>query len=55
MNSVAARLNGMVCVIAGAASVLGQAVADRLAAEGATVVGLDVVEHAVGLFPSPPI
>ena len=35
-------------MIAGAASVIGQAVAERLAAEGATVVGIDRQEHAVG-------
>jgi NAD(P)-dependent dehydrogenase (short-subunit alcohol dehydrogenase family) len=43
-----ARLTGRVCVITGAASVIGQAVADRLRAEGATVVGVDVIDHAVG-------
>jgi NAD(P)-dependent dehydrogenase (short-subunit alcohol dehydrogenase family) len=42
------RLDGRVCVVNGAASVLGQAVADRFAREGGTVVGVDVLEHTVG-------
>jgi NAD(P)-dependent dehydrogenase (short-subunit alcohol dehydrogenase family) len=42
------RLQGKVCVITGAASVLGEAVAARLASEGATVVGVDHLDHAVG-------
>jgi NAD(P)-dependent dehydrogenase (short-subunit alcohol dehydrogenase family) len=37
-----------VCVITGAASALGEAVAERLASEGATVVGVDRRDHAVG-------
>ncbi len=48
MKSDEARLSGMVCVVAGAASVIGQAVAKRLAAEGALVVGLDRVTHTTG-------
>ena len=44
------RLAGKVCVVNGAASVIGQAVATRLATEGAVVAGVDQVEHAVGQF-----
>lgn len=36
------------CVIAGAAGVIGEATAERLRREGATVVGLDQKEHSVG-------
>lgn len=42
------RLEGKVCVIAGAASVIGRAVADRLISEGAVVVGIDQEEHTTG-------
>lgn len=42
------RLTGKVCVIAGAAGVIGEAVADRFRNEGGTVVGIDQREHAVG-------
>ena len=42
------RLVGKVCVIAGAASVIGQAVAKRLLREGAVVVGIDREQHQVG-------
>jgi NAD(P)-dependent dehydrogenase (short-subunit alcohol dehydrogenase family) len=42
------RLAGRVCVVNGAASVIGQAVAGRFASEGGVVVGVDQVEHAVG-------
>ena len=42
------RLAGQVCVVNGAASVIGQAVAERFASEGGVVVGVDQVEHAVG-------
>jgi NAD(P)-dependent dehydrogenase (short-subunit alcohol dehydrogenase family) len=42
------RLSGRVCVITGAAGGVGQATARRLTQEGATVVGVDLVEHAVG-------
>jgi NAD(P)-dependent dehydrogenase (short-subunit alcohol dehydrogenase family) len=42
------RLIEKTCVIAGAASAIGRAVADRLAGEGATVVGIDLAEHSVG-------
>jgi NAD(P)-dependent dehydrogenase (short-subunit alcohol dehydrogenase family) len=44
-----ARLEDKVCVITGAASPLAHAVANRLASEGAKVVGVDRREHAVGL------
>ena len=47
-DSTCRRLNGEVCVIAGAASVIGQAVARRSTSEGAVVVGLDREEHSVG-------
>jgi NAD(P)-dependent dehydrogenase (short-subunit alcohol dehydrogenase family) len=43
-----ARLTGKVCVIAGAAGVIGEAAAARLWSEGGTVVGIDRQEHAVG-------
>jgi NAD(P)-dependent dehydrogenase (short-subunit alcohol dehydrogenase family) len=42
------RLTEKVCVVTGAASPLAQVVADRLAHEGATVVGVDKLEHPVG-------
>jgi NAD(P)-dependent dehydrogenase (short-subunit alcohol dehydrogenase family) len=42
------RLTNKVCVITGADSPLAQVVADRLAREGATVVGVDKREHPVG-------
>jgi NAD(P)-dependent dehydrogenase (short-subunit alcohol dehydrogenase family) len=45
---VAERLAGKVCVINGAASLIGRAVADRFAREGAVVVGVDKVDHSVG-------
>jgi NAD(P)-dependent dehydrogenase (short-subunit alcohol dehydrogenase family) len=41
-------LAGKVCVVNGAASTIGQAVAQRFASEGAVVVGVDKVEHSVG-------
>ena len=41
-------LSGKVCVVNGAASAIGQAVAKRFAREGAVVVGVDKVEHSVG-------
>jgi len=40
------RLDGKVCVIAGVASAIGRAVADRLTSEGAVVVGIDREDHA---------
>jgi NAD(P)-dependent dehydrogenase (short-subunit alcohol dehydrogenase family) len=43
-----ARLAGKVCVIAGAAGVIGEAAAERLGREGGTVVGIDQIEHSVG-------
>lgn len=42
------RLAGKVCVIAGAAGAIGEAVAKRLTGEGAIVVGIDRLDHAVG-------
>jgi NAD(P)-dependent dehydrogenase (short-subunit alcohol dehydrogenase family) len=42
------RLTGKVCVIAGVASVIGRAVAERLIREGAVVVGIDREQHSVG-------
>ncbi len=42
------RLVGKVCVIAGAASAIGHAVARRLIGEGALVVGVDRKEHNAG-------
>jgi NAD(P)-dependent dehydrogenase (short-subunit alcohol dehydrogenase family) len=48
MGDPARRLSGRVCVITGAAGGVGVATARRLAQEGATVVGVDLVEHAVG-------
>jgi NAD(P)-dependent dehydrogenase (short-subunit alcohol dehydrogenase family) len=42
------RLTNKVCVVTGAASALAQPVAERLASEGATVVGVDRREHHVG-------
>ena len=43
------RLAGKVCVIGGAASVIGHAVAERFSREGGIVVGIDRVDHEVGL------
>ncbi|HET9719927.1 MAG TPA: SDR family oxidoreductase [Solirubrobacteraceae bacterium] len=42
------RLDNRVCVITGAAGGIGQAAAERFAAEGARVVGVDLREHSVG-------
>ena len=42
------RLAGRVCVVNGAASVIGEAVAGRFASEGGVVVGVDQAEHSVG-------
>jgi NAD(P)-dependent dehydrogenase (short-subunit alcohol dehydrogenase family) len=42
------RLSGKVCVVTGAAGGIGAATAERFAAEGATVVGVDLREHEVG-------
>ena len=48
VNSTCRRLTGKVCVIAGAASVIGHAVARRLISEGAVVVGVDREEQSAG-------
>lgn len=48
MGVAVPRLAGKVCVINGAASEIGRAVAGRFAAEGAVVVGVDQAEHDVG-------
>ena len=42
------RLNDKVCVITGAAGGIGAATAARFEAEGAIVVGVDLLEHSVG-------
>jgi NAD(P)-dependent dehydrogenase (short-subunit alcohol dehydrogenase family) len=42
------RLNDKVCVITGAAGGIGRAAAERFAAEGGRVVGVDLREHDVG-------
>jgi NAD(P)-dependent dehydrogenase (short-subunit alcohol dehydrogenase family) len=42
------RLADKVCVVNGAASPIGQAVAERFATEGGVVVGVDKVTHSVG-------
>src|SRR5438270_8941219 len=42
------RLEGKVCVITGAAGGIGSAAAERFAAEGARIVGVDLREHDVG-------
>jgi NAD(P)-dependent dehydrogenase (short-subunit alcohol dehydrogenase family) len=45
------RLSEKVCVITGAAGGIGLATAERFAAEGARVVGVDLREHDVGELP----
>lgn len=42
------RLEGRVCVVAGVAGTLGEAVAKRFAEEGGLVVGIDRLDHSVG-------
>jgi NAD(P)-dependent dehydrogenase (short-subunit alcohol dehydrogenase family) len=44
-------LTGKVCVVNGAASLIGRAVAERFAREGAVVVGVDKIGHSVGEHP----
>jgi NAD(P)-dependent dehydrogenase (short-subunit alcohol dehydrogenase family) len=48
VTAAVGRLSARVCVITGVAGGVGQATARRLAQEGATVVGVDLVERAVG-------
>ena len=43
------RLRGRVCVVAGVCGTLGEAVAKRFAAEGGIVVGVDKVDHELGV------
>ena len=45
------RFEGKVCVVNGAASEIGRAVAARFESEGAVVVGVDIVDHDVGVNP----
>lgn len=45
------RFADRVCVVNGAASEIGEAVAERLRGEGALVVGVDRLEHTVGDVP----
>lgn len=42
------RLTGKVCVITGAAGGIGSATVERFSAEGAHVVGVDVLSHSIG-------
>jgi NAD(P)-dependent dehydrogenase (short-subunit alcohol dehydrogenase family) len=45
------RLEGKVCVVTGAAGVIGTAVCERLGAEGGRVVGVDLLDHETGELP----
>ena len=45
------RLAGRVCVVLGAASVIGAAVAERFSREGGVVVAVDRVDHEIGAHP----
>ena len=47
-NDTLSRLTNKVCVVTGAAGGIGEATAERLASEGARVVGVDLLEHSVG-------
>src|SRR5258708_21306045 len=47
-NVKLSRLTNKVCVVTGAAGGIGEATAERLASEGARVVGVDLLEHSVG-------
>lgn len=51
MSADSERLRNKVCVITGGASPLAEVVSDRLAREGATVVGVDRLAHRVGARP----
>ena len=48
MTRIMQRLSGKVCVIVGAGSEIAAAVADRLTAEGGTVIGIDRHHHEIG-------
>lgn len=48
MGVLVSRLVDKVCVVNGAASEIGGAVAERFASEGAVVVGVDQAAHSVG-------
>lgn len=47
-NDKSGRLANKVCVVTGAAAGIGVATAERLASEGARVVGVDLLKHTVG-------
>jgi NAD(P)-dependent dehydrogenase (short-subunit alcohol dehydrogenase family) len=47
-NGKLSRLTNKVCVVTGAAGGIGGATAERLASEGARVVGVDLLKHSVG-------
>jgi NAD(P)-dependent dehydrogenase (short-subunit alcohol dehydrogenase family) len=50
MPGGAERLKNKVCVVTGAASAIAEAVPERLASEGATVVGVDRRQRGVGPY-----
>jgi NAD(P)-dependent dehydrogenase (short-subunit alcohol dehydrogenase family) len=50
MSGSSGRLQDKVCVITGAAGGIGAATADLFEREGARVVGIDVLEHSVGVI-----
>jgi NAD(P)-dependent dehydrogenase (short-subunit alcohol dehydrogenase family) len=50
-HAALSRLNGKVCVIAGAGGVIAGAAAKRLHSEGGTVIGIDRQDHSVGVLP----
>ena len=47
-SAASRRLADKVCVVTGAAGGIGEATAERLASEGARVVGVDLLDHSVG-------